>query len=94
MKSKHFFEINEPYFALIKAENKAEAEKIYNETVADTDEYENFQEEEINEVSRDYALIECTKAGDGKGNLKSTKFIIETFNKPESEILIMDGSLL
>ncbi|MEC3841541.1 hypothetical protein [Bacillus amyloliquefaciens] len=38
-----YFEITEPYYALIKAENKAEAEKIYNEGVADTDEYEDFQ---------------------------------------------------
>lgn len=62
----NFYEITEPYYALIKAEDKAEAEKIFNETVADTDEYENFQEEEINVVSRDYALIEFTKAGDGE----------------------------
>ncbi|MGY5388771.1 hypothetical protein [Bacillus spizizenii] len=90
----NFYEITEPYYALIKAKDKAEAEKIFNETVADTDEYENFQEEEINVVSRDYALIEFTKTGDGEGNLESTKFIMETFNKPESETLIMDGSLL
>ncbi|WP_262417703.1 hypothetical protein [Bacillus sp. YC2] len=52
-----FYEINNPYYALLKAEDKAEAEKIYIENVADTDDYDNFQDEEIREVERDYALI-------------------------------------
>ncbi|MEC3611989.1 hypothetical protein P9181_11625 [Bacillus velezensis] len=39
-----FYEIHDPYYALLKAEDKAEAEKIYIENVADTDDYDNFQD--------------------------------------------------
>ncbi|WP_437132741.1 hypothetical protein [Bacillus atrophaeus] len=90
--SKHYFEVSEPYYALIKADSGEEAEKIYNEKVADTDDYEDFQEE-IKEVGREYALNEylrlMRKAFDADDNL-----IMETFNVPASEILIWDGSLL
>lgn len=86
-----FYEITEPYYALIKAKDKAEAEKIYIENVADTDDYDNFQDEEINEVSRDYALSEYKRVMKKYGDTEH--LIMETFNVPASEMLIWDGSL-
>ncbi|MGR0121688.1 hypothetical protein [Bacillus halotolerans] len=87
----NFYEITEPYYALIKAKDKAEAEKIYIENVADTDDYDNFQDEEINEVSRDYALSEYKRVMKKYGDTEY--LIVETFDAPASEMLIWDGSL-
>ncbi|MGJ3548140.1 hypothetical protein ACR6EC_19800 [Bacillus subtilis] len=88
----NFYEITEPYYALLKAEDKAEAEKIYIENVADTDDYDNFQDEEINEVSRDYALSEYKRIME-KYAETNHHLIMETFNVPAGEMLIWDGSL-
>jgi len=87
-----FYEINDPYYALLKAEDKAEAEKIYIENVADTDDYDNFQDEEINEVSRDYALSEYKRVMKKYGETDH-HLIMETFNVPAGEMLLWDGSL-
>ncbi|WFA91215.1 hypothetical protein [Bacillus subtilis] len=89
-----FYEINEPYYALLKAKDEADAERIYNEQIADTDDYENFQDDEIIEVERDYALIMFSRTKDEDGKLVSYTRISEDFNNPEIEVLIMDGSLL
>ncbi|MED5050193.1 hypothetical protein P9738_00150 [Bacillus siamensis] len=86
-----FYEINNPYYALLKAEDKAEAEEIYNTSVANIDGYENFQDEEINEVSRDYALSEYKRVMKEHG--ASEYLTMETFNVPASETLLWDGSL-
>ncbi|MDF9767653.1 hypothetical protein [Bacillus velezensis] len=89
-----FYEIHDPYYALLKAEDKAEAEKIYNKDVADTDDYDNFQDEEIREVERDYALVMFSQSRGVDGELRSYTYISKNFNNPESEVLIWDGSLL
>ncbi|MEC2238019.1 hypothetical protein [Bacillus velezensis] len=87
-----FYEIHDPYYALLKAEDKAEAEKIYIQEVANTDDYDNFQDEEINEVSRDYALSEYKRVMKKEGETDHD-LIMETFNVPASEMLVWDGSL-
>ncbi|MFU1715640.1 hypothetical protein ACM392_08815 [Bacillus amyloliquefaciens] len=89
-----FYEIHDPYYALLKAEDKAEAEKIYIENVADTDDYDNFQDEEIREVERDYALVKFSQTRGEDRELSSYTYISENFNDPKSEVLIWDGSLL
>ncbi|WP_421726818.1 hypothetical protein [Bacillus velezensis] len=89
-----FYEINDPYYALIKAKDKAEAEKIYIQEVADTDDYDNFQDEEIREVERDYALVKFSQSRGEDGELASYTYISGTFNNPDIEVLIWDGSLL
>ncbi|CAF1778288.1 hypothetical protein NRS6094_04348 [Bacillus subtilis] len=91
--SKHYFEVLDPYYALIKADSGEEAEKIYNEFVADTDDYEDFQEE-IKEVDREYALLSFSRVRDEDGTLMEISKVMEEFSKDESDILIMDGSLL
>lgn len=87
--SKHYFEVSDPYYALIKADSGEEAEKIYNADVADTDDYEDFQEE-IKEVDREYAFNEYSKLMKKEDN---EHFTVEDFNVPVSEVLIWDGSL-
>lgn len=88
-----FYEIHDPYYALIKATDKAEAEKVYIQGVADTDDYDNFQDEEIREVERDYALVKFSQSRGVDGELASYTYISENFNNPEAEVLIWDGSL-
>lgn len=88
--SKRYFEVFDPYYALIKADSGEEAEKIYNADVSDTDDYEDFQEE-IKEVDREYAFNEYSKLMKKEGNEHLT---VEEFNVPVSEVLIWDGSLL
>ncbi|WP_369547018.1 hypothetical protein [Bacillus velezensis] len=89
-----FYEINDPYYALLKAKDEADAERIYIENVADTDDYDNFQDEEIREVERDYALVKLSQSRGVDGELASYTYISKNFNNPESEVLIWDGSLL
>ncbi|MCY8517918.1 hypothetical protein [Bacillus atrophaeus] len=93
MKPKYFFEITEPYYALIKADSGEEAEKIYNENVSDTDDYEDFQEE-IREVNELYALLRFSRVLDEDGTLMEISEVMREFSKDESEIIIWDGSLL
>ncbi|WP_406842625.1 hypothetical protein [Bacillus velezensis] len=89
-----FYEILNPYYALLKAEDKAEAEKIYIQEVAYTDDYENFQEDEIREVERDYALVMFSQIQDHDGSCAGYDFISKVFNDPDFKVLKMDGSLL
>ncbi|MGQ8922835.1 hypothetical protein ACUUYQ_13345 [Bacillus halotolerans] len=90
--NKKYFVVDEPYFALIKADSGEEVEKIYNEVVADTDDYENFQEE-IQEVSRDQALVMYARTLDLNYKLKDVNELIKDFDKDESTFLSIDGSL-
>lgn len=92
-----FYEIRDPYYALIKAEDKAEAEKVYNEMVAYTtgeDKVEDFQEKEMKEVSRDYALVTFSQIQDHDGTCAGYDFIKGMFNDPDFKLLKMDGSLI
>lgn len=89
-----FYEIHDPYYALIKAKDEADAERIYNEYISDTDDYENFQDDEIREVERDYALVMFSQIQDYDGTCAGYDFISKVFNDPDFKVLKMDGSLL
>ncbi|KIL33437.1 hypothetical protein [Bacillus subtilis] len=91
--SKHYFEVSEPYYALIKADSGEEAEKLYNEFVADTDDYEDFQEE-LKEVTETYAALRFSRERYEDGTLMEISCVMEEFKKNESDVLIYDGSLL
>lgn len=91
--SKKYFEVSEPYYALIKADSGEEAEKLYNEFVADTDDYEDFQEE-LKEADRDYALLRFSRSRDEDGTLMEINDVLKIFSDDESNVLIIDGSLL
>lgn len=53
-----FYEIHDPYYALIKAPNQDEAIKVYSQNVAEDD---GTLHEEIREVDRGYALVSFSK---------------------------------
>ena len=87
-----YFEINSPYYGLMKAENAEEAIQVYVEYVAD-EEPGSPLIEEIKEVDRDYALIIYALGTDESGNGEPVKEIIESFNEEKSDILAIDSSL-
>lgn len=85
-----YFEILDPYYALLKAETQEEAIKKYVEIVADD---EGNLNEEIREVSRDYALIEFSRGiGDNKKYL-SPADLIKQFNEEGADVLLITGQL-
>lgn len=86
-----YFEINLPYYALMKAENKESAMKKYVEFVADDDGTLN---EEIKEVSRDYALLKFSRIYDDNKKLLPISGVIEEFNCQSNEVIVIDGGLL
>lgn len=86
-----YFEAHYPYYALIKDKTKEDAIKIFVEYVADD---EGDLDDEINEVSRDYALIKFSRATGEDGEVVPIVEIIEEFNDEETSLLLIDGSLL
>ncbi|MCM3216125.1 hypothetical protein M3612_16625 [Niallia taxi] len=87
-----YFEVNEPYYALIKAQSKKQAMEIYTKKVSEDN--EGTLKEEMMEVNRDYALVKFDRSPGEDGQLIPIIEIIETFNKDKAELLVIDGSLL
>lgn len=86
-----FYEVHEPYYALVKARDKDEAIKLYTEFVADDD---GSLHEETKEVSRDYALVKFGRALGEDKELMPVEKVIEEFNDEQNSILLIDGSLV
>ena len=84
-----YFEINEPYYGLLKAENQDDALVQYNAVIADLEEID-----EVIEVQRDYALARYSQATGEDGKLIPLKEILESFNDSDICTLVIDGSLL
>lgn len=87
-----FFEIHYPYYALLKAESKEEALKLYVEAVCDDD---GSLKEELKEVERDYALAtygRFSKTEDGK--YIPISHVLEDFKNNEQMVLLIDSTLL
>lgn len=83
-----YFEIHEPYAALIKARSKYEAISVYNEHVADAD-----TDTEVEEISRDKALIRFSRGMDEDRKLSKEKEIIERFNQEQADVLLITSEL-
>jgi len=94
-----YFEVNEPYYALLKAEDIEEAKLEYNASVAGLEDIES-----INQVQRDYAIIKYTayflKDAETKGYKDMQRTVCKIFEQfKEIEIdskmcfLLMDGAL-
>lgn len=86
-----FYEIHEPYYALIMAQNEDVAIKIYTENVAYDD---GTLIDEIEEVSRDYALLRISRAPGEDKELIEYKELIDSLNSNEPQLFIIDGSLI
>lgn len=89
-----FYECTNPYYALIKAEDTGEAVQLYIESVAgDTEESADI-EEELKEVSRDYALVKFSRSPGEDGKTVCIKETLEDFNSEKNSVLLIDGSLI
>jgi hypothetical protein len=85
-----FFEIHEPYYALIKAEDKETAKLEYEAAVA-------FLEDEdgaIEEVDKDYALATFSQSKDEEGELLDVSEILQEFKDENRSVLLIDGTLI
>lgn len=87
-----YFEIEQPYYGLMKANNEEEAIKIYTETIAD-DDPDSPLIDEIKEVERDYALVVHARAVSEEGKYETIKTLLENFNDDKAAILAMDSLL-
>lgn len=87
-KNMKYFEIKEPYYALIKAKTEQECIKTYVENIADDD---GSLKEEMRELDRDTALGIYVKHLDGNMFLSHA---LRNFKDEENALLLVDGSLI
>ncbi len=86
-----YFEIHEPYYALMQAKDKDEALKNYAKYVANDD---GTLKDEIQEVDRDYALLMFSRAPGENKVLLPVSDVINEFVEQEHKVLLIDGSLI
>ncbi|OMC86907.1 hypothetical protein BK128_09585 [Viridibacillus sp. FSL H7-0596] len=88
-----YFEVQDPYYALIKAENDVVAKDVYVKTVSDFEEGVNPYEQ-IKEVPADYAIVRTSRALGENGEESSLEETLKLLRNDEATVLIIDGSLL
>lgn len=88
----NFYEVKEPYYALIMAKNEEEAYHLYVNTVAD--DYDNNLQEEIKLLDREVGIIKYSRGLSEDKELIDIKEIIDNVKGFESKVLLIDGSLL
>ena len=90
----NYYEILDPYYALIKAKSSEDAVNKYIEVVAgDESDFDSLLEE-CDSVPDYYASARLAQAKDEMGKLMDLQEVIRTIESDETEILVMDGSLL
>lgn len=86
-----FYEVNEPYYALIKAKNDENAMTIYTDVVADDD---GALIEEITEVTETYAAIRYSRVNGEDNKMIPVEEVLEDLKNEIQMVLIIDGSLV
>ncbi|EDW22452.1 hypothetical protein [Bacillus pumilus] len=86
-----FYEVHDPYYALIKAKNEENAMTIYTDVVADDD---GGLTEEITEVTGTYATIRYSRVNGEDNKTIPVEEVLEHLTSEEEMVLIIDGSLL
>ena len=86
-----FYIVDEPYFALIKAVNKVEVVELYEKYVADDD---GSLAVNIEEISRDKALVLLSRSQDEDGELMNIEDVIYAINESKSSVILIDGLLV
>lgn len=90
----NYFEFLEPYYALIKADCGEEAVKKYIEIIAgDESDFESLLEES-KLVPEYYAAARFSRSTDENGNMLDLEEVIEILKSSDTELLVMDGSLI
>ncbi|MFE1562735.1 hypothetical protein ACFW52_07835 [Bacillus velezensis] len=86
-----YFEVSEPYYALIKAYTKEKAMTLYTKEVADDD---GELSDEMTEVGQVYAAIRQGRAPGEDKELMPFKQVLEEISNDEEMVLLIEGSLL
>ncbi|MGY8620328.1 hypothetical protein ACN6A9_01945 [Bacillus safensis] len=84
-----FYEVHDPYYALIKARNIERAMEIYNNDVAD-----DGDELKISEVTETYAAIRHSRTLGEDGKPLSVKEVLEDITNDNEIVLGRDGNLV
>lgn len=88
----NFYEVNEPYYALVMADSYEKAYKEYVEVVAE--DHDGDLLENINQVSEQYALLRFSRVTDDGGDLLEIDEMLRILKSEKTELLIIDGSLI
>lgn len=86
-----FYEVHDPYYALIKAKNEENAMTIYTDTVADDD---GGLSEEITEVTETYAAIRYGRVNGEDNKIIPIEEVLKDLTSEEEMVLAVDGSLI
>ncbi|WP_226570279.1 hypothetical protein [Bacillus stratosphericus] len=84
-----FYEVHDPYYALIKARNEESAIKIYTDNVAD-----DGDKLAISEVTEPYAAVRHSRTVDEDGKSLSVKEVLEDITNDNEMVLGRDGNLI
>lgn len=90
----NYYEILEPYYALIKAKDDVEAVNFYIETVAGYEEEFDTIHENCNPVPEYYAAARFSRATGVEDKLIDFEEIIDVLESGRNEVLLMDGALI
>jgi hypothetical protein len=88
-----YFEIKNPYYALIAAGNEKYALIIYEEKVCDVDDKEKFYEE-LKEIDIETAKRLFMNSKDEDGNKPTEKEVEKAFNTTKNDVLLIDYDLI
>ncbi|WP_081038944.1 hypothetical protein [Bacillus altitudinis] len=86
-----FYEVHDPYYALIKAKNEENAMTIYTDVVADD---AGGLIEEITEVTETYAAIRYSRVNGYDNKMIPVEEVLEDLKNEIQMVLIIDGSLV
>ncbi|NMW01866.1 hypothetical protein HKK70_08815 [Bacillus safensis] len=86
-----FFEVSNPYYALIKASTKEKAIELYTKDSADD---EGDLANELTEVGALYAAMRYGRAPGEDKNLVPLKEVLKDMTNDEEMVLLTDGDLL
>jgi hypothetical protein len=89
-----FYELDDPYYALIAAEDKGEAVQLYIREVAGDAEESADIEEELKEVNHEYVLTKLKRSPGENGENISEEEVNQEINSKTSRVILIDGSLI
>ncbi|WP_236598519.1 hypothetical protein [Enterococcus casseliflavus] len=93
-----FFEINEPYFAIVAAENEGKCMEFYEEVVCDVEDKEDFvasmKELETTVAITKVANTVSEQTGEPVGSEEAEVQVFDCINDNEPILLAVDGSLV
>jgi hypothetical protein len=90
----NYFEFDNPYYALIKANSGEEATKLYIESVAGEESEFNGILEGCNLVPEYYAAAKFARSKGEDGEMMKLEEVLKCLGSNEPELLLIDGSLI